>query len=152
MYRPEKDPGPLAWLIGLLDLLLPWIGVPLAAIGLYLAIRSNAIGWWLLAIGVAMLVLDFALAFFWVHQSQPGSEQPLLNRRGAQHIGRVVCVSEPIAGGEGRVRVADTVWRARGPDCAAGTWVRIVAVEGAYLVVAADETPPEATRGEASSS
>jgi membrane protein implicated in regulation of membrane protease activity len=132
--------------------MLPWIGVPLAAVGLYLAIRSNAIGWWLLAIGVAMLALDLVLAFFWAHQSQAGSEQPLLNRRGAQHIGRVVCVSEPIAGGEGRVRVADTVWRARGPDCAAGTWVRIVAVEGAYLVVAADETPPEATRGEASSS
>ncbi len=66
MYRPEKDPGPLAWLIGLVDLLLPWIGVPLAAAGLYLTIRSDATGWWLLAIGVAMLVLDLALALFWV--------------------------------------------------------------------------------------
>jgi membrane protein implicated in regulation of membrane protease activity len=135
-----------------LDLLLPWIGVPLAAVGLYLAIRSNAIGWWLLAIGVAMLVLDLALAFFWAHQSQAGSEQPLLNRRGEQHVGRRVCVIEAIAGGEGRVRVADTVWRARGPDCTAGIWVRIVAVEGAYLVVAADEPPSETERDETSSS
>jgi membrane protein implicated in regulation of membrane protease activity len=134
------------------DLLLPWIGVPLAAVGLYLAIRSDAIGWWLLAIGVAMLVLDLVLAFFWAHQSQTASEQPLLNRRGSQHIGRMVCVSEAIAGGEGRVRVADTAWRARGPDCAVGTWVRIVAAEGDYLVVASAETPPEASRDETSSS
>jgi membrane protein implicated in regulation of membrane protease activity len=117
-----------------------------------LAIRSNAIGWWLLAIGIAMLVLDLVLAFFWAHQSPTGSEQPLLNRRGSQHIGRVVRVSEAFAGGEGRVRVADTVWRARGPDCAAGTWVRVVAAEDAYLVVASAEKPPEATRGETSTS
>ena len=130
---------------------MPWIGVPLAAVGLYLAIRSDAIGWWLLAIGVAMLVLDLVLAFFWAHQSQTASEQPLLNRRGSQHIGRMVCVSEAIAGGEGRVRVADTVWRARGPDCAAGTWVRIVAAEGDNLVGASAETPPEASRDETSS-
>jgi membrane protein implicated in regulation of membrane protease activity len=134
------------------DLLLPWIGVPLAAVGLYLAIRSDAIGWWLLAIGIAMLVLDLVLAFFWAHQPQDSSEQPLLNRRGSQHIGRQVCVIEAITGGEGRVRVADTVWRARGPDCAAGTWVRVLAAESDYLVVASAETPPEATRDEASSS
>ena len=135
-----------------MDLLLPWVGVPLAAVGLYLAIRSNAIGWWLLAIGIAMLVLDLLLAFFWAHQSPTGSEQPNLNRRGSHHIGRVVRVSEAFAGGEGRVRVADTVWRARGPDCEAGTWVRVVAAEDAYLVVALAETPPEATRGETSTS
>jgi len=39
------------------------------------------------------------------------------------------------------VRVGDTVWRARGPDCTTGTWVRVVAADKGYLVVSADEGP-----------
>jgi membrane protein implicated in regulation of membrane protease activity len=54
-----------------------------------------------------------------------------------------VRVIEDLVGGEGKVRIADTVWLARGPDCAAGTWVRVVSVDGPYLVVASNESAPE---------
>ena len=42
---------------------------------------------------------------------------------------------EPISGGEGRVRVGDSVWTARGPDAPAGARVRIIRAEGATLWV-----------------
>lgn len=147
VLRPDKEPGAGTWLLGLVDLLLPWIGVPLAAAGLYLTVQRDPSGWWLLATGGGMLLLDLLLMFVFARQTHSSSEQPLLNRREAQHIGRKVCVVEAIVGGEGRVRVADTLWRARGPDCAAGTWVRVVDSDRAYLVVSLDETFPDPERG-----
>lgn len=123
--------------------MLPWIAVPLGALGAWMVLRGNPAGWWFIAACVAMLALDLVIDIAWTRSAVARSDQPLLNRREAQYIGRKVCVTEPIAGGEGKVRVADTVWRARGPDCSAGTWVRIVATDSAYLIVILDETPPD---------
>lgn len=53
-----------------------------------------------------------------------------LNRRGAEHIGRVVRLEEAIVGGQGRIRLDDTLWLARGADAPAGASVRIVAQDG----------------------
>jgi hypothetical protein len=124
----------------LLGLLLPWIAVPLGGAGLVLAPRGSPTGWWLLAGGVGLLAIDLLITLVWARRTRARSDQPLLNQRGAQYIGRRVCVVEAIAGGEGRARAADTVWRVRGHDCAVGTWVRVVAAEDSYLVVSADET------------
>ena len=44
------------------------------------------------------------------------SSDPLLNDRTARLIGQKVTVVEAIENGEGRVRVGDSVWAARGPD------------------------------------
>ena len=48
------------------------------------------------------------------------SDQPLLNRRGEQLIGRIATLTEPIKDGRGRVRIGDTMWRVSGPDLPAG--------------------------------
>jgi len=132
---PDGEPGGLAWLTGLVGLLLPWIAVPMACAGLVMGVRGSTTGWWLLAGGAGLLVADLLITIVWARGARTRTDQPLLNRRDAQYVGRTVCVVEAIAGGEGKVRIADSVWRARGPDCAAGTWVKVVAAEGAYLVV-----------------
>lgn len=147
MHRPENDPGGLAWLTGLIGLLLPWIAVPLGGAGLVMGLRGSTTGWWLLAGGVGLLAVDLLITLVWARRTRARTDQPLLNRREAQYIGRTVRVVEAITGGEGKVRVGDTVWRARGPDCAMGVWVRVVAAEGAYLIVAVDEASGGATSG-----
>jgi len=63
------------------------------------------------------------------------SSDPLLNDRAARLIGETVLVVEPIVGGQGRVKVRDGVWNARGPDLPSGVRVKIVGVEGSFLVV-----------------
>ena len=128
----------MVWLVGLTSLMLPWVGVPMSCIGLVLGVRGSDTGWWLLAGGLALLLGDVLLTLLWARPASGRTDQPLLNRRQAQYVGRMVRVVEPISGGEGKVRVADTVWPARGPDCGAGTWVKVVAAEGSHLVVAAD--------------
>ncbi len=58
-----------------------------------------------------------------------------LNQGGARWVGRVITLSDGLAGGQGRASVDDSYWAVRGPDCAPGTQVRIVAMEGNVLVV-----------------
>jgi membrane protein implicated in regulation of membrane protease activity len=138
--RPDRDPGGIVWLVGLIDLMLPWVGVPLTVVGFVMGVRGHADGWWVLSIGLLMLAIDVLLTFVWARHPGWQSDQPTLNRRGDQYVGRKVHVVEEIIGGEGKVRVADTVWRARGPDCAAGARVTVVGSDGACLIVAADDS------------
>lgn len=58
------------------------------------------------------------------------SDQPLLNRRGAQYIGRVFNLYEPIVNGQGKIKVDDSIWKVHGEDCDINTKVRITAIRG----------------------
>jgi membrane protein implicated in regulation of membrane protease activity len=74
----------------------------------------------------------------WLRSNPIVSSDPLLNDRIARLIGEIVIVTEAIEAGHGRVRVADGMWSARGPDSAVGTKVRIVGAEGTTLIVEPD--------------
>jgi hypothetical protein len=63
------------------------------------------------------------------------SDEPNLNIRGAQYIGRTVTVENAIKNGRGKVRVGDTLWNAEGEEAASGTRVRVTGVNGTALVV-----------------
>jgi membrane protein implicated in regulation of membrane protease activity len=73
----------------------------------------------------------------WFRGRTRGSDQPTLNRRAQALIGRVVPLERAIVAGRGRVQIADAFWDVSGPDLAAGTPVRVVAVEGMSLKVEA---------------
>ena len=60
---------------------------------------------------------------------------PLMNDRGARAIGETVLVTQVIAGGEGRVKLGDSEWIARGPDAEPGMRMRVAAHDGAVLMV-----------------
>lgn len=87
----------------------------------------------------------------WYERNPVGSADPHLNERTARLIGREVSVVEAIEGGEGRIRVGDGVWTARGPDAPEGARVRIVAAEGGCLRVTPAEGPPRIDSPEAGS-
>ena len=58
-----------------------------------------------------------------------------LNDRGARLTGEIVTVVEAITNGNGRVKVGDSVWSARGVDAAIGSRVRVTGADGAVLLV-----------------
>jgi membrane protein implicated in regulation of membrane protease activity len=134
---PPRDdgPGPLAWLIAIVSLALPWAGLGLGIYGIWLASAGNGVGWWWLAAGVAAIVADIVIDWVWAHPAVSKSDQPDLNRRSAQLIGRVVVVEEAIEGGRGKVRVGDTLWPAEGPDALCGARVTVTAARGNLLIV-----------------
>jgi hypothetical protein len=92
--------------------------------------------------GLAQAVVFAALSFAAVHvyrtyftRNERESDQPLLNRRGEQLVGRVFPLDQAIVNGYGRIRIGDAMWTVIGPALAAGVRVRIVAVEGMDLRV-----------------
>ena len=71
------------------------------------------------------------------------SADPLLNDRSARLVGKVVTVVSAVDEHEGRVRVGDSEWSARGGPAAPGERVRILGVDGNCLKVEAQrELPP----------
>lgn len=60
---------------------------------------------------------------------------PTLNRRGSQYIGRVFTLKEPIIDGIGKAEVSDGSWRVEGPNCPAGTQVKVIGINGIRLQV-----------------
>lgn len=89
---------------------------------------------------VAFVVLSFVSVQIyrtWFRRGERQSDQPLLNRRAEQLVGRVVRVEQAIVGGRGRVKIDDAFWVVSGPDLPVGTEVRVVAVDGMTLKVQA---------------
>ncbi|UCI29899.1 NfeD family protein [Mesorhizobium sp. B4-1-4] len=107
-----------------------WIGIAALIVGAASLLIWNAAIWsWQVQV-LVFLVLSLVSAFIGKKlmggHDQP-SDQPLLNRRGAQLIGKMATLAEPIRDGRGRIKLGDTLWRVSGPDLPAGTQVRVTA-------------------------
>jgi membrane protein implicated in regulation of membrane protease activity len=139
------EPPFWAWLIlavvlASIEMLAPtffflWLGAAAAVTGIIVLIVPS-LGW------EAELVIFAALAMVsvwaWrslVRRRPRESDDPMLNRRGLQYVGRVVTLVEPIVNGAGTARVGDSIWRVSGPDQPAGRPVRVVGVQGTVLQV-----------------
>lgn len=136
--------GPWLWfaaavLLFILETIVPgihflWFGVAAAIVGLIALIAPIAWQWQLIAFALIAIA-----SVFWVRRSSDPkvakTDEPELNIRGAQYIGRTVVVSDAIVGGRGKVRVGDTVWAAEGEDTPIGSSVRVTGVDGTVLVV-----------------
>ena len=86
----------------------------------------------------AFIVLSFvSIQIYrkWFRHAERVSDQPLLNRRAEQLIGTVAPLDQAITGGRGRIKLGDAYWVVQGPDLAAGTSVRVIAVDGLTLKV-----------------
>ena len=63
------------------------------------------------------------------------SDQPTLNKRGRQYIGRTFTLDEAIINGYGKIRVDDSTWKVSGSDAPMGGKVRVMDMDGTVLQV-----------------
>jgi len=63
------------------------------------------------------------------------TDQPFLNEKGDQLVGKTFTVSKAIENGRGKVQVGDTVWSVTGPDAQQGARVKVTSVDGNRLTV-----------------
>ena len=117
--------------------MLPWFGLGLCLVGGARLHAGEPFGWWLLIAGAAAIVLDILIDFVWAHPSISRSDEPALNQRAAQAIGRIYVVEEAIVAGRGKVRIGDTLWPVEGRETPVGTPVKVTAVNGTVLRVEA---------------
>jgi membrane protein implicated in regulation of membrane protease activity len=84
----------------------------------------------------ALSILSVAGSWRFVMASRNAkSESPHLNQRSNAFIGRTYILEKPIINGSGKIKVEDTIWDVDGEDAAAGTRVKVTAVEGMRLRV-----------------
>jgi len=84
--------------------------------------------------GVLSLVSVVALRQ-WLKSRPIESEQPLLNQRGLQYVGRTFTLEQAIVDGQGKIRVDDSTWKVRGNDQPAGSKVVVKDADGVVLLV-----------------
>ena len=114
---------------------LLWMGLAAAAVFLGVLLVP---GIPVLAQAAAFVVLSFvSIQVYrrWFRKAARQSDQPLLNRRAAQMVGRVAALEQAIDRGRGRIKLDDAFWTVDGPDLPAGTAVRVIAVDGMVLKV-----------------
>ncbi len=64
-------------------------------------------------------------------------DNPHLNKRQYNYLGKSYTLKDPIRNGLGRLSIDDTVWEIEGPDLPSGARVKVTAVDGSRLVVSA---------------
>jgi membrane protein implicated in regulation of membrane protease activity len=118
---------------------LLWIGMAAAAVGvLTFVVPDMSCQLQFLLFGL----FSIATALYWWQRQRNAvrqSDQPNLNLRGQDLIGKTFVVHEAIVDGRGKIKVADGVWLAQGPDAVPGSRVRVVGQQGAILLVEAAE-------------
>lgn len=130
----------LALILIILETLLPgafflWMGISAIVLGL-LAWLVPALDWETQLMLFAILSLVSIVGWrLWQRRYPDETDQPALNRRGEQYVGRVFVLETPIENGFGKVRVGDSLWRVEGADAAVGSRVRVVSADGVVLVV-----------------
>jgi membrane protein implicated in regulation of membrane protease activity len=114
---------------------LMWLGF---AAGVMFLLVLAIPGLPLLTQAVLFTALSFVFVFIyrkWFRDRDRESDQPALNRRTAQLVGRQVLLEQGIVQGHGRVQIADAYWDVSGPELPTGASVRIVGAEGMTLKV-----------------
>ncbi len=130
----------LAFVLLIFEMLTPgFFFMWLAAAGFI----TGLLVWLIPALSLNMQVLIFSVfsvlaisvwRFYGKKLSQE-SDQPLLNKRGAQYIGRVFSLHAPIENGQGKIKVDDTIWKVHGEDCDINTKVKVTGVRGTVFEV-----------------
>ncbi len=112
-----------------------WMSVAAGIVGAALWLWSG-MDWEVQLLAFATLsILSVVLGRKWLDRYPIKSEQPRLNRRGEQYVGRTFTLQESTVNGQGKIKVDDSTWKIRGTDCAAGTNVRVTGVDGVVLIV-----------------
>lgn len=108
---------------------LLWVGIAAGFTGAVLFLLPSLV--WetqLLIFSVASVV---SALLWWQYQLRHArvADEPLLNKRAAQYVGRILVLAEPIENGHGKVRVDDSFWAVSAEeDLPAGTRVKVLSL------------------------
>ena len=112
-----------------------WLGFAAGASAL-VALIFPGLSWevQILLFSVFCLLSLFAWKKMGGTQEKP-TDQPNLNRRGQQYVGRLFSLVDAIENGVGKVVVDDSQWKVMGDDAPVGTKVKVTGTDGTILLV-----------------
>ncbi len=123
-----------------LEVLLPtfffiWLGAAAFVTGIILWLMPS-LSWEIqLVIFSVLSIVSVIVSRKYYDNGEVDTDEPFLNRRSEQYIGRVITLKEPIIDGTGKIKVDDSIWKVVGDDCPAGTKIRVVSADNVLLHV-----------------
>lgn len=114
---------------------LLWFGIAAFFVGIVVYFLPDLPLLGQIAIFGLISVASVGVYWKWFRSNERPSDQPLLNRKADQLVGRDYVLDEPIALGRGKLRIGDALWSVEGPDLPAGTRVRVCKTDGLTLTV-----------------
>lgn len=132
--------GIIAAVLIILEMFVPgafliWLGIA-AAVNSILLIFFPGMSWEAQFVIFAIVsVVSIVMFRQWRNKNPEATDQPSLNRRGEQYVGRTFTLDEPIVNGQGKLQVDDSTWKIEGTDCVSGVQVRVTGVDGVVLRV-----------------
>jgi membrane protein implicated in regulation of membrane protease activity len=115
---------------------LLWFGIAALLVGSALWLLPM-LPWQVQIVAFALLSIGALVGFRAWRKRRPAPQvdQPLLNKRVEQMIGRVFILDQAIVNGRGKVKVGDALWTVVGSDLAVGSRVRVIGAHEQMLEV-----------------
>ncbi len=112
---------------------LLWTGLAAAIVGLLCYLFPELSWAWQFILFGCLSILT--AVYWWQRQRTAGkpSDQPGLNQRGSEFVGREFNLHEAITGGRGKIKAGDSLWLVSGPELPAGARVLITGQDGVVL-------------------
>jgi inner membrane protein len=119
------------------EIFLLWLGIAAGAMFFIVWALPGMAPLWQAIAFVVLSFVSIGVYIKLIRGRHVAPDQPLLNKRGEQLIGKVLPLHEAIVNGQGRVKFGDALWTVEGPDLPAGTSVRVVGASSMTLRVEA---------------
>ena len=119
------------------EIFLLWLGIAAGAMFFIVWAFPGTPPLWQAVAFVALSLVSIGVYVKLIRGRHVAPDQPLLNKRGDQLVGRVLPLHEAIVNGQGRVKLGDALWTVEGPELPAGHQVRIVGASSMVLRVEA---------------
>lgn len=112
-----------------------WLGIAAAITGFILLLFPQLAVEFQLLLFAVLSVLSIVVGRNYYRKYPIKTDEPMLNRRGEQYVGRIITLTTPIVDGEGKVKIDDSTWKIIGPDCPTGTRIRMIALKNVIFEV-----------------
>lgn len=112
-----------------------WMGIAAGIVGFILMLFPD-ISWQVQFIIFSVLsIASIVVWHYYLKKNPTKTDQPTLNKRGHQYVGRTFTLDEAIVNNIGKIKVDDSTWKVEGENCDSGTQIKVVDVDGVVLKV-----------------
>ncbi len=114
-----------------------WLGLAAVLVGLIELVYDLPWQWEIAIFAVVSIILVLVGRPIVIKRQNVDTDQPNLNRRMYEFVGKRYVLEKPIVNGRGQIRIDDTLWDVMGPDLEKDAWIEVTGVEGLRLTVEA---------------
>ena len=116
-----------------------WMGIAAGIVGLLMLAMPGMPILAQIVIFTVFAVVSLVCHKRYLKKNPPSTDEPNLNRRGEQYVGRTFSLEEAIVNGVGKIKVDDSIWKVMGDDMEEGAKVKVTGVDGTVFKVEAAE-------------